>query len=123
MAVSFFVNGHTPAEFFFEFDPTSTGNNSPLKSATPGQGLPVYVSNTHRLMETHQVHLPEQKESLAVSNPAPGKSGGASKSWVTFSLVGRVKEKKRAREKGISFLQLGRLASLTPSLQTGFTLQ
>ena len=35
VAVSFFGNGHTPAEIFFEFDPTSTGNNSPLKSATP----------------------------------------------------------------------------------------
>ena len=35
VAVSYFRNGHTRAEFFFEFDPTSTGNNSPLKSATP----------------------------------------------------------------------------------------
>ena len=35
VAVSFLGNGNAPAEIFFEFDPTSTGNDSPLKSATP----------------------------------------------------------------------------------------
>ena len=88
--------------------------------ATPDQGVTLDARNTPRVLEAHQVPLPEP---VAVSNPPPGKSGGATKARVTFSLVGRVKEKRRAREKGISFLQLGRLASLTPSLQTGPTLQ
>ena len=67
---------------------------------------------------------PEHKEPLVVSEPQPSKSGGATKIRVAFSLVGRVKEERRTRVKEISFLQLGRLASFTPSsLPTGPTLQ
>ena len=67
---------------------------------------------------------PEQEESVAAKVPQSTKVVGATKARVAFSLVGRVKERRRARveEKVVSFTQLGRLASLTP-LRTGPTLQ
>ena len=65
---------------------------------------------------------PEQE---AAHPPPPQASGKVSKTRVVFSLVGKVKEKMRARDREtlVSFKQLGRLAPPTPLQISGPTLQ
>jgi len=120
--------GHVPDTMEMTSSRHSEGDSQDMGSdrlhtPAPEPEVELHARNTPKSMESHQVPPPEQKELLALSNHQPDKSGGATKSRVIFSLVGRVKEKRRTRVKGISFLQLGPLASLTPSLQTGPTLQ
>ena len=73
-------------------------------------------------MAVDVLRSPEQE---AIHPPPPQSSGKVSKTRVVFSLVGKVKEKMRARDREtlVSFKQLGRLAPPTPLQISGPTLQ